>query len=97
MALNSQPKNFQYWATISATPNAFDLDAGSYGVTLHAAVWGTAALQKLLPDGATFVTVATFVADGYQEIHVPAGQYQLLLTTVTGLIGEVALIAKGSG
>lgn len=93
-----QPRNFQYWAAISATPPTFNLDAGAFGLTLHATVWGTAALQKLLPDGVTFVTVLTaFAADGYAEAHIPAGIYQLTLTGVTGLTGEIAKITSGSG
>lgn len=98
MAIVNQPRNFQFWNNISATPGAFNLDAGAYGLTLHATTWGTAALQKLLPDGVTLVTVVTaFAADGYAEIHLPAGQYSLTLAGVTGLIGEIAKIASGSG
>lgn len=98
MAINNQPRNFQFWNTIGATPAQFNLDAGAYGLTLHAGAWGTATLQKLLPDGATLVAVSqVFTADGYQELHLPAGQYQLTLSGVTGLIGEIAKIASGSG
>lgn len=98
MAINNIPRNFQFWNVIAATPNQFNLDAGAYGLTLHAGVWGTAALQKLLPDGVTLVSVMTAqAADGYQELHLPAGQYQLTLAGVTGLIGEIAKIASGSG
>lgn len=96
MAIVNQPRSFQYWAAISATPGDFNLDAGAYGLTLHATVWGTATLQKLLPDGVTYVTVTTpFAADGYVEVHVPAGQYRLLMAGVTALTGEIALIARG--
>ena len=93
-----QTKNFQFWNGISTTPNDFNLDAGVFGLTLHASAWGTATLNKLLPDGATYVAVATAVsADGYTELHIPAGQYQLTLSGVTGLIGEIAKIAAGAG
>ena len=95
--VNTQPKNFQFWNVISATPNDFTLDAGAYGLTLHASVWGTATLRKLLPDGVTYVLVANAVAaDGFTFIEVPAGQYQLTLAGVTGLIGEIAKIVRGS-
>lgn len=96
MAIINQPRNFQFWNNISATPLPFNLDAGAYGVTITATTFGTAALQKLLPDGVTLVTVATFAAAGYQEVHIPAGQYQLTLAGVVGLIGEIAKIASGS-
>lgn len=98
VAVQQQIRDFAFWNVISATPLALNLDAGAYGLTLHAGVWGTAALQRLLPDLVTFVTVSTvFAADGYQEIHLPAGTYQLTLTGVTGLVGEIAKIASGSG
>ena len=97
MAIVNQPRNFQFWNNISATPPMFNLDAGAYGLTLTAGTFGTPTLQKLLPDGATFVTVAAPTAAGYTELHLPAGWYQLTLTGTTGLIGEIALIAKGSG
>ena len=97
MAIVNQPRSFQFWNNISATPGMFNLDAGAYGLTITATTFGTAALQKLLPDGVTLVTVASVTAAGYQEIHLPAGQYQLTLTGVTGLIGEIAKIASGSG
>lgn len=103
MAINNQPRNYQFWSAINATPNDFNCDAGLYGMTLHATVWGSAQLQKLLPDGATYVAVTTIagvtnvVADGYVEYQLPAGQYRLSLTGVTGLTGEIAKIASGAG
>lgn len=94
----SMTRSFQYWAAINATGPDFNLDAGGYGLTLHATAWGTATLKKLLPDGTTYVAVATAItADGYVELHLPAGQYQLTLSGVTGLTGEIALIVPGSG
>ncbi len=98
MARNDQPRSFQTWAAINATPNDFNLDAGAYGLALHATVWGTATLEKLMPNGSTYIAVANVIsADGYVELHLPAGQYQLALSGVTALTGEIALIAKGSG
>jgi hypothetical protein len=98
VAIVNIPRSFQYWANISATPADFNLDAGWYGLTLHA-TWGggNATLQKLLPDGTTYVAVATPVAaDGYAMLILPAGQYRLAITTATGLTGEIALIARGT-
>lgn len=96
MSRNDQPRSFQYWATINATPNDFNLDAGVYGLILSAGVWGTATLQKLLPDQSTYVAVsAAIAANGYTVLQLPAGQYRLVLAGVTGLLGEIALIARG--
>jgi len=92
------PRNYQFWNNIAATPELFNLDAGAYGLTLTG-TFGTVSLQKALPTTptTTFVTVATVTSAGYTEINLPAGQYQLTLNGVTGLIGEIAKIASGSG
>lgn len=96
MAINNIPRSYQFWNAIVATPPDFNLDAGVYGLTL---AWtaGTATLQKLLPDGATYVAVsAAIAASGYTVLQLPAGQYRLAV--VTGpLTGEIALVARGSG
>lgn len=96
MAINNQPRSFQYWNAISATPNAFNLDAGVYGLALTAGVWGSAELQKLMPDGTTYVPIlgATLVGNGYAVLTLPAGQYRLVLAGITALLGEIALIAR---
>jgi len=101
MAIRNIPRSFQSWGAINATDLDFNLDAGVYGLTLHATAWGTATLKKLLPDGVTYVSVmgsgGPIAADGYTVLQLPAGQYQLTLASVTALTGEIALIAKGSG
>lgn len=94
MAINNIPRSFQYWNAIVATPQDFNLDAGIYGLTIS---WtaGTVTLQKLLPDGVTYVPVsAAIAATGYTVLQLPAGQYRLAV--VTGPVtGEIALIARG--
>lgn len=97
MAVNNIPRSFQYWAAIAATPLDFNLDAGSYGLTVSASVWGTATLQKLLPDGTTYVAVsAALAANGYTYLAgLPAGQYRMLLAGVTAFTGEIAQVAPG--
>jgi hypothetical protein len=96
MARNDQPRSFQSWTTIDATPNDFLLDAGWYGLTLVAVAWGTATLKRLIPGTTTYVTVATAVAaDGYATVQLPAGQYQLTLAGITDLSGMIELITPG--
>lgn len=103
MAVNNIPRSFQNWpnsygsaAPVSATPPDFNLDAGLYGLTLSAGAWGTAQLQKLLPDGVTYAPVSPVIAaNSYAQYQLPAGQYQLTLTGVTALNGEIALISRG--
>lgn len=95
------PVSFHAWTAVATAPNDFKLDAGAYGFTLHATVWGTATLSRVLPDGVggqIAVAVATAsTADGYAELHLPAGWYRLTLAGVTAFTGEIALIARGSG
>lgn len=96
MARNDQPRSFQYWSAINATPNDFNLDAGIYGLTIAASVFGTATLQRLLPDNTTYVPVSSaLAANGYTVLQLPAGQYRLALAGVTALIGVIELIARG--
>lgn len=92
----SQTRSFQDWRVIAATPDNFNLDAGKYGVTMHATAWGTATLQRLLPGTTTYITVLTaFAADGYAVVELPAGQYQLTIAGITGLSGLIEQIAPG--
>ena len=95
------PVSFHAWTIVTSAPNDFKLDAGAYGLTVHASVWGTATLQRVLSDGSggqIAVTILTaLAADGYTEIHLPAGWYRLVLSGVTAFTGEIAQIAPGSG
>jgi hypothetical protein len=94
------PRSFQSWPSpgITATPTDFNLDAGVYGLS---ATWGvgTAQLQKLMPDGVTWVPItAALAAPGgtYAVLQLPAGRYRMVLAGgVTAFIGEIALIARG--
>jgi hypothetical protein len=89
----NEVENFAF-KNISATPAPFTLRGGNYGVTAHA-TWGggTVTLQRLSPDGVTFVTVLTaFSADGYQNQNLPSGTYQLLVATATGICVDVVSV-----
>lgn len=92
----SQTRSFQYWNATDATPDDFYLDAGKYGITVRATVWGTATLQRIFPGGAILVTViAAFAADGYAVLELPAGKYRLTLAGITALSGLIEQIAPG--
>lgn len=97
MARNDQPRSFQFWNGIAATPNDFNLDAGNYGLTAAATVWGTAELQKLLPNGVTYVPVsgATLAGNSYTVLALPAGQYRLVLAGITAFTGVIEKIDVG--
>ncbi|KRR22630.1 hypothetical protein CQ14_30960 [Bradyrhizobium lablabi] len=79
------------FSNISATPTSFILRGGNYGVTAKA-TWGggSLTLQRLAPDGTTYVTVMTaFTADGYQSANLPGGTYRLLVATATAIYVDV--------
>jgi hypothetical protein len=103
MAINTIPRSYQAWpntyanaavAPVNATPADFNLDAGLYGLTVSAGVWGNATLQKLLPDG-TYANVGAFAANGYSTLELPAGQYRMLLAGVAAFDGVIELISRG--
>lgn len=84
----------QSFSNISATPASFALRGGQYGVTAHA-TWGggSATLQRLATDGASYVTVLTaFTADGYASAYLPSGTYRLLIATATAVYVDVVSI-----
>ena len=88
--------NGQSFTNISATTAAFTLPAGNYGVTAKA-TWGggSVTLQKLSPDGSTYVTALTaFSADGYATVLLPSGTYKFAVATATAVYVEIASIAE---
>ena len=89
-AVFNKLENFAF-KNISATPAPFVLRGGNYGLTCHATFGGgSIALQRLSPDGSTFVTVLTaLTSDGYGNANLPSGTYQLLVTTATGVNCDV--------
>ena len=84
----------QEFSNISATPTAFTLRGGQYGVTAKA-TWGggSVTLQRLSKDAATYVTCLTaFTADGYASVNLPSGTYRLLVATATAIYVDIVAI-----
>ena len=79
------------FSNISASTAAFTLRGGNYGLTCHATFGGgNIALQRLSPDGSTYITVITaLTADGYANANLPSGSYRLQITTATGVYCDV--------
>ena len=98
-AITNVPRSMVLYVGVASTQqNDFNLDAGAYGITATAGVFGTATLQRLLPDGANanYVPVtAAIVAAGYTRIGLPAGQYRWVFTGMTALTLVMELIAPG--
>jgi hypothetical protein len=82
------------FSNISATTAPFTLRGGSYGVTINATFGGgSVALQRLCPDGVTYVTCLTaFSAAGYASANLPSGTYRLLVVTATAIYCDVVSI-----
>jgi hypothetical protein len=69
----------------STTQGPFSVLGGKYGASCVMTGTGPVLLQILGPDAATFVTVASFAATGYQAADLPAGKYQVAPGTATGV------------
>lgn len=99
MAANArvdQPRSYQFWNAITASPKDFNLDAGNYGLTVAAAGFTSYQLQRLLPDGVTYAPVTpVVVAAGYQYLQLPAGQYALAIVGATAFSGVIEKIDAG--
>lgn len=79
----------------NSTPATFTLRGGAYGLTLHATTWGTATLQRQTPGGNLInVVSAAQSADGYSELHLPSGVYQLTLSGITAIDGDLVSIVE---
>src|SRR4051812_10763525 len=98
-ARNDYPVSYQSWDAIAVTPVDFRLDAGRYGLTVRATVWGTATLQRIISDNAggqiAVNIVSPLAGDGYTELILPAGWYRLTLSGITALTGLIELIYRG--
>lgn len=87
---------YQTFVNISATQAAFTLKGGQYAITIHA-TWGggSATLQRLAADGATYVNCLTaFTADGFQTANLPSGTYQLLIQTATAVYADITSVVS---
>lgn len=81
----------QSFSNISATTAGFTLRGGAYGITVHATFGGgNVVLQRLSPDGSTYVNVITaLTADGYASSNLPSGTYRIAVTTATAVYVDV--------
>lgn len=91
------PRSYQSWVALAATPATdFELDAGNYGLTVAAGGFTSYGLQRLLPDGATYVPVSpVLAAGGYTEMKLPAGRYSMVVVGATAFTGMIEKIDAG--
>jgi hypothetical protein len=95
MAIQPLLNGSRIFTNIAATPASFTLRGGLYGVTSKG-TWGggSATLQRLAFDGATYVTVLTAItADGYATVQLPPGTYRVLIATATAVYLDIIAIA----
>lgn len=88
------PVDGQNWTNIAATPAAFYLKGGYYMLSA-VATWGggNVELKMLGPDGSTYLSAPTALklsANGMIAGYLPAGQYQLAVTTATAVYAAVS-------
>jgi hypothetical protein len=56
---------------------------------------GSITLQRLAPDGSTYVTCMTaLTANGYGTAHLPSGKYHLALSTVSAVYADLVAIEE---
>jgi len=68
------------FVNVNASPAAFNLTGGKYGVKCKASTYGTVTLKVLADDNATFLTALTgFAADGFAAADLPQGNYQVVV------------------
>jgi hypothetical protein len=84
------------WSNIAATPAAFTLPGGLYGVTVMGTFGpGTITLQRLAPDASTYVTcLPAFSANGYAIVYLPSDTYKLTIASTTGVYADVVGIEE---
>jgi hypothetical protein len=95
MAISPLLNATKTFSNISATPASFTLRGGLYAVTAKG-TWsaGSATLQRLAADNATYVTVlAAFLADGFATVNLVPGTYRVLIATATAVYLDIIAIA----
>ena len=64
----------------NASSANFALKGGTYTIDVIASTFGTVTLQRLGPDGSTFLTAQTaFAANGTATVDLPGGTYKIAL------------------
>lgn len=82
-------------------------DAGDYLVEVIATGFGTVELQKLGPDGSTYISlkapfnnagteadlvIGSFAANGAKVLRLPPGSYQFTVTTASAVYARISRI-----
>jgi hypothetical protein len=94
--MTQQQKDEAKFSNISATTAPFVLKGGQYGVTVTATFSsGTVTLQRLGPDGSTYVTALTaFSSAGFATAYLPQGTYRFAIATASAVYAEAVGIVQ---
>ena len=88
-------EGFKHSALGATSSDSFELTGGAYAMDAIA-TWnaGSITLQRLGPDGATYITAATALsADGTTgALALPPGTYKIAVATATGIWVSVSRI-----
>jgi hypothetical protein len=80
VTLDSQAADAHSESNIAATTATFFLKGGTYQMSVVGATFGTVTLQRLGPDGSTYLTAATAVAaNGIANVTLARGTYRLAI------------------
>jgi hypothetical protein len=85
---------YLYHTATATDSSTFALNGGSYAVDVLA-TWGggSVTLERLGPDGSTYLTAATaFTANGSSTVSLPPGTYKFAVTTATAVYAAVTRI-----
>jgi hypothetical protein len=89
------------FSNISATPTAFPLRGGRYGVSVIGTFdddpAGAVTLQMLGADGTTYQAISaavTFAASGYAVAELAPGQYRLLVADTIAIYAQIVRIPQ---
>lgn len=89
----NQVENFAF-KNVAATQGPFTLRGGNYGITASGTI-SSVALQRLSPDGSTYVSVMTaLTAAGYANVNAPSGTYQIAITGSGVYVDVVATVTS---
>lgn len=87
------PNESVLFSNISATTAAFALRGGRYNVDVIGTGFGTVTLQRLGPDGSTWLpALANFTANGTQLADLASGSYRFAIVTATAVYAAVVRI-----
>ncbi len=83
------------FSNISADTSNFQLLGGKYMFEVIGTGFGTVTLQKLGPDGTTYLSVSSaLAANGGAVLDLPPGQYKVAITTTTAVYASISRIPE---